>query len=432
LDGDVSDSTLSTWKAGAAKAVITPTKPMWLAGWAVRREPSRGTISDLFCRALSLEAADGKRVVIVAVDLISIEEWLVRPVALEIEKRYGIKQEQLIFCASHTHCGPEIRPDKVYFFEIPEEWADNFSSYTWNLQETMIRVISESIERLQPAQISFANAEATFAQNRRNAAGPHDWDVPVLDVRDANGRHLAICFGYACHNLTLDPQDRRYCADWSGFAAEQLDQSYPGAVALFLTGAGADQDPHPRGTLELAKQHGQVLADAIQAVLRTPRETIAPTIKLAGEAIMLPLKKISSEQLAADLQSSDRPVRRKAEWLVEALRANQVPSWHKVYHVEAIEFGNRLLLIAMGCEPVVDWSLNLKREFADRSVWVAGYCNEMFAYIPTRRVQDEGGYEGGRATLWSSTLGPFEGDVEQRVLEGVRAAVAAVHTKECK
>jgi hypothetical protein len=86
----------------------------------------------------------------------------------------------------------------------------------------------------------------------------------------------------------------------------------------------------------------------------------------------------------------------------------------------------------MGCEPVVDWSLNLKREFADRSVWVAGYCNEMFAYIPTRRVQDEGGYEGGRATLWSSTLGPFEGDVEQRVLEGVRAAVVAVHTKECK
>jgi neutral ceramidase len=43
----------------------------------------------------------------------------------------------------------------------------------------------------------------------------------------------------------------------------------------------------------------------------------------------------------------------------------------------------------------------------------------MFCYVPTRRVQEEGGYEGGRATLWSWVPGPFTDDVEERVSRGI-------------
>jgi neutral ceramidase len=56
-------------------------------------------------------------------------------------------------------------------------------------------------------------------------------------------------------------------------------------------------------------------------------------------------------------------------------------------------------------------------------VWVAGYCNDMFGYLPTRRVQSEGGYEGGRANLWSSIPAPFTEDVEDRVTDAVRRLV---------
>jgi hypothetical protein len=43
----------------------------------------------------------------------------------------------------------------------------------------------------------------------------------------------------------------------------------------------------------------------------------------------------------------------------------------------------------------------------------------MFGYLPTRRVQAEGGYEGGRANLWSPIPAPFTDDVEDRVTEAV-------------
>jgi hypothetical protein len=50
----------------------------------------------------------------------------------------------------------------------------------------------------------------------------------------------------------------------------------------------------------------------------------------------------------------------------------------------------------------------------------------MFGYLPTRRVQAEGGYEGGRANLWSWIPAPFTDDVEDRIAAAVRRAVERV------
>jgi len=59
-------------------------------------------------------------------------------------------------------------------------------------------------------------------------------------------------------------------------------------------------------------------------------------------------------------------------------------------------------------------------------VWVVGFCNDMFGYLPTRRVQAEGGYEGGRANLWSWIPAPFTDDVEDRIAAAVRKLIARV------
>ena len=87
--------------------------------------------------------------------------------------------------------------------------------------------------------------------------------------------------------------------------------------------------------------------------------------------------------------------------------------------VQVLRFGNELLLIALGGEPVVDYAVRLKTELAGPLVWVAGYSNDMFGYLPTRRVQMEGGYEGGRALLWSALPAPFTDTVEERILAAI-------------
>src|SRR5947208_2344301 len=104
------------WKSGAATTVITPAESMWLAGWAVRREPSRGTLTELYARALAVEDHNGSRLVLLTMDVIAVSRELATAVADQVRRRWGLPRERLLICASHTHCGPEIRADKVPFF----------------------------------------------------------------------------------------------------------------------------------------------------------------------------------------------------------------------------------------------------------------------------------------------------------------------------
>ena len=83
---------------------------------------------------------------------------------------------------------------------------------------------------------------------------------------------------------------------------------------------------------------------------------------------------------------------------------------------------------------MADYALRLKRELATEggAVWVAGYSNLVHAYVPTKRVLAEGGYEGTEAVIYQSLPGPFRDDCEERIVgavrrdvEAARAAVAA-------
>jgi hypothetical protein len=91
-----------------------------------------------------------------------------------------------------------------------------------------------------------------------------------------------------------------------------------------------------------------------------------------------------------------------------------------------LQFGNELLLIALGGEPVVEFARRFKRDFAGPLVWVVGYSNDMFGYLPTVEVQRAGGYEGGRATLWSALPMPVAETTEDRIVEAVDRLVGNV------
>ena len=91
------------------------------------------------------------------------------------------------------------------------------------------------------------------------------------------------------------------------------------------------------------------------------------------------------------------------------------------YPVQLIRFGQELTLVALAGEVVVDYSLRLKSELKHetRAVWVAGYSNDVFGYVPSLRVLSEGGYEGGGAMRYTALPGPFAANVEdqRRLLE---------------
>src|SRR6185369_3363958 len=76
-------------------------------------------------------------------------------------------------------------------------------------------------------------------------------------------------------------------------------------------------------------------------------------------------------------------------------------------------------LVALGGEVVVDYALRLAREDPARQLWVAGYSNDVFGYVPSLRVLREGGYEGGDAMIYYARPGPFNEQVEELIVAKV-------------
>ncbi len=65
--------------------------------------------------------------------------------------------------------------------------------------------------------------------------------------------------------------------------------------------------------------------------------------------------------------------------------------------------------------------MRLKQDLkADAAVWVAGYSNDVFGYVPSLRVLKEGGYEGGRAMRFTTLPGPFAPSIEARIIDKVQ------------
>ncbi len=86
-----------------------------------------------------------------------------------------------------------------------------------------------------------------------------------------------------------------------------------------------------------------------------------------------------------------------------------------------MRLGDKLTLVTLGGEVVVDYALRLKHELNPENTWVAGYTNDVMAYIPSRRVLAEGGYEGGGAMVYYSLPSPWDPSIEENIVRAVHA-----------
>ncbi|MFM8172899.1 MAG: neutral/alkaline non-lysosomal ceramidase N-terminal domain-containing protein, partial [Pirellulaceae bacterium] len=381
-----------------------------MAGYAARTGPSEGVLTELHARSLFLEDAQGHRLVVLTLELIEIPSELRDRIVELAKQQHGIPADQLLLNVSHTHGGPMISAQTVRDWGIEAFWASKADAYVEQLLDAIDRVLGEAANRIGTARVSFSQGECGFAMNRRlptpegillapNPDGSVDHDVPVLRVTSPDGKPIATLFGYACHNTALGPV-RQLHGDYAGFAQELLEREEPEGIALFLMGCGGDQNPEPRRDLDDARRNGQALARAVQQATQQPGVQLPPALQVRTESVPLPFAALPPrDDLKARSTSPDGFVARHAQSILERWPnpEDQPPDYP--YPVQVALLGNQLQLIALGGEPMVDYSLRLKRELAasGRSTWVAGYSNLVHAYIPTRKVLREGGYEGTQA-----------------------------------
>jgi neutral ceramidase len=428
------------WRAGAASQQITPEAPMWMAGYGARNHPATGHLNDLSAKALLLEDPQGTRVAVVTLDLVGIGPDVADPIRAELASKFNLPAANVAFCCSHTHSGPVVGHNlrTLHYDLVDAAQQKLIDRYAKKLQTDVVTVVGRAITALAPAKITWGHSMATFATNRRNnkepevpalraagkLVGPFDHDVPVLKITDDTGKLTAVLFGYACHATVLDGYD--WSSDYPGFAQSALEASHPGCTALFFAGCGADQNPLPRRKVELAKQCGQDLAAAVSAVLSSTLAPLSGNLSVRATTIDLPLAKpLSPAEVDAEAKSSDKYVAARARRYQTLLAAGKSLPASYAYPIQAWRLGDGPTLVTLGGEVVVDFALRLKQEHGVEKTWVAGYSTDVMAYIPSRRVLTEGGYEGGGAMVYYGLPSPWAPTVEESIVSAVRSLVAA-------
>lgn len=456
------------WQAGVARVNVTPSKLMWLSGYGGRDHPAEGKLADLWAKALVLVDPEGNRAVLVTMDLIGIDRALSQRVCAAIAARHSVERSQIALCTSHTHTGPVVGENLRLMYFYDEAQQKLVAEYTAELEKKLAAVVDEAAGKLSPVTLRWGRGTAEFAVNRRNnpeaqvpelreqgkLRGPVDHDAPVLAVyaargaagNDANGGKnggdgsggpLAVVFGYACHATVLSSYE--WSGDWPGFAQEEIERRLPGTTAMFVAGCGGDQNPLPRRSVALAKKYGAEMADAVVAV--TGRDggganmtPLSGRLTCVYREIALPLAKVPTrEELAQTAGSSNRIDAACAKHLLAKLDRGEKIAATYPYPIQTWRFGaasgdgdersekaGGLDIVVLGGEVVVDYALRIKAELPRRNVWVAAYANDVVAYIPSRRILQEGGYEGIGAQSEYGFLSPWSPDAEQHIVDEVR------------
>jgi len=411
------------YKAGAAKQVITPTEPLWMAGYGNRDKPCDVKHHDLRVKALAIEDSTGNVAILLTSDLCGIPRELAEEVTRDVIKKTGLKREQIALTCSHTHCGPVVDGNLMDMYPLTPEQPERIKAYAQKLRGWMVDTIVKACENRKPAKLSIGKGTARFGMNRRevtpkgiangrNPEGPVDHDVPVLRVEDDKGNLKAVVFGYACHNTTM--QFNEWCGDYAGFAQIEIEKKHPDALAMFWIGTGGDANPLPRGELELCMKYGKELAGAVDDAMKEKMTPLSAQLTTKYQEIPLELDAIPDmAKWTADALSKTTAVRNRAQRMLKHLEnGGKIPDRYPHYPIQVWKFGDELTWVILGGEVVVDYNLRLKKELAGhKNLWITGYANDVMSYIPSVRNLKEGGYEAdssqiyyGMPTKWVPTI----------------------------
>lgn len=424
------------YKAGVGRIDITPEGPIWMSGYASRNKPSEGVIHPLWAKALALEDTRGGKVVIITSDLVGLPRSITDVVGARVEKEYSLERSRILINSSHTHTGPLIAGNLALMADLDDVQDRAVRAYSRKLTDQLVAVIGSALSSMKPATIALGLGTADFAANRRertatgiklgvNPGGPVDRSVPVLRVSDDAGKLLAILFGYACHNTTLTGSFYQISGDYAGVAQAELERSHAGATAMFLQLCGGDQNPHPRSDLTYVEQHGRSLAAEVDRVLGGKLERVRGRVNASMQWKDLPLQPHSRDDFEKLLSSSDAGKVRFAKAMLQSYdqrRAVRSVPWP----VQTLRLGDRMGIVALGGEPVVEYALRIKAAHPKLRLIVAGYSNDVMGYVPTAKMLEEGGYEPVASTIPYGLAAPFAPEMEMMVLRSADDAIARV------
>ena len=448
---------MATITFGVATRDLTPPFPVMLHGYEDRDHPSHVVSEPLQASALFLEGGGRGRLVVLALDMIGVQAAEVELIREDLLRECGLRREEVLVAASHTHFAPCISPQ---LFAAPSLGVlDPDPRYVSHVRGMVVEVVRESMRvprqgelqqhRCDVPSVLFnrrtimrdagpaRTVETNFlypAEPARYEFSPVDPELFTLRIVEA-GVPRAVLANFGCHPVTGGVRGPESHYDISAEYPFYLRQVVGGAwhcPVLFTLGTAGDAVPLERSG-HSREQIGAVLGNSILMGERvfaassagTPGEASVAhlTVRLEAKAI-LPTRGTGAEDAyraardawaaAGSREASPEERERLRAMALRAFRARLYPEDSFVIEVDLHRVGD-LVLAAFPFEVLADTALVLKRHRP--GVVVVTTANGYQGYLPKAYEYERGGYE---ATADSTHLVPGTMD---RLLELVIAGM---------
>lgn len=278
----VSETPQSICRMGVARGDITPPVGIYHRMWgAATHDQATGIHRPLTATAVVFLAADEttpdvSRQVLIALDHCLLFAREMQTFLSRVSTGTGVPQAELLVAFSHTHAAGLMDPGRK---ALPG--GDLIEPYLETLAATVVRLVNESHDSVQPATIVYGTGACTLAGQRDfrdeeseqwvcgfNPEGKADDTLIVARATAGDGSTLATFVNYACHPTTLSFENTLISPDFPGALRELVEES-TGAPCVFLQGASGDLGPREGyvGGPLVADRNGRQLGHASLAIL---------------------------------------------------------------------------------------------------------------------------------------------------------------------
>ena len=325
---------MGAFQGGMARVNITPPPGVLASGYRLRSRPAWIIQDELWAVALAVES-EGRRLVLIAADLLQLPKEVVQPVRNEITQRTGTPTDGIMISCTHTHSGPQTQERALSVLGDHGDWKkQTHDEYMQVLQEKLIGAAVIACQRLEPVAIGTGRGELRGCTiNRRNPRDPVDPDISVVRIDPASRRWSGVLVNFTCHPTSMGPrvEEPVISPDYPGHMARYLEAlGGEGTCVMFCNGATGNIGPwdfyfmgddlsqgdiRDRYTRRYTLEDSKTLGHLVALEARKTWVQIAPQgqgqIAYAREALEVPIRAWPTlEEASVDLERCQKVLER--------------------------------------------------------------------------------------------------------------------------
>ena len=367
---------MSVINIGCCTSKITPELGVSMAGYFTERK-STAIHDDLYAKAMIFD--DGTvSAGLLCCDLICIHKDDIARMREIISEKTGMKGENVMICATHTHTGPRTRTFRMSEDDkVTPQWLKS-------LPEKAAQAAVEAMGNLEPCEIAGGiSYEDRIAFNRRyrmkdgtvqtnpghqnpniiEPAGPIDPEVGVISFTRQDGGIKALYVNYTCHLDNVGGAE--ISADYPGYLTRRIQERLADKpFVLYTNGACGDinhvdvRSPYSRKGHEHSRWMGETLAGDACEALKDMNPLSNEGIGVANKTIQLPMREDVSDKEIGEVE------------------------------IQAIKVGD-IGFVSSPSEYFVEFQLDIKKRSPFKRTFVSELANGWVGYVPTKKAFEE-------------------------------------------